>query len=182
MRQPSTPSVIDVEASGFGGSSYPIEVGVVLADGRRFCSLIRPVERWTHWSEQAEGVHGIPRAALFTHGRPVREVADELNAMAEGMTLYSDGWVVDKPWIITLFEAAGRSMAFRISPLDMILTETQMERWHPTKNRIIEQLGLTRHRASYDAWVVQETFRLTQTDLSEVPGELPIRALPAGCR
>ena len=30
-----TPIVIDVEASGFGKGSYPIEVGVVLPDGSR---------------------------------------------------------------------------------------------------------------------------------------------------
>ncbi len=36
------PTVIDVEASGFGAGSYPIEVGVAFPDGRSWCCLIRP--------------------------------------------------------------------------------------------------------------------------------------------
>jgi hypothetical protein len=34
--------VIDVEASGFGRGSYPIEVGFVLPDGEAVCTLVRP--------------------------------------------------------------------------------------------------------------------------------------------
>ena len=37
------PNIIDVEASGFGPHSYPIEVGLALGDGSKFCSLILPV-------------------------------------------------------------------------------------------------------------------------------------------
>ena len=47
MRKAATPLIIDVEASGFGATSYPIEVGVAL-DGRdNFCSLILPASDWT---------------------------------------------------------------------------------------------------------------------------------------
>ena len=35
MRRPETPIIIDVEASGFGGTSYPIEIGVALFTGGR---------------------------------------------------------------------------------------------------------------------------------------------------
>lgn len=44
----ATPAVLDVEASGFGRYSYPIEVGYALPDGRVFCTLIRPEPHWTH--------------------------------------------------------------------------------------------------------------------------------------
>ena len=36
----------DVEASGFGSASYPIKVGVVTADGSRYCRLIKPFQDW----------------------------------------------------------------------------------------------------------------------------------------
>jgi hypothetical protein len=49
----SIPAIIDVEASGFGSLSYPIEVGVVDQTGIRFCSLIKPQNDWIHWDEQA---------------------------------------------------------------------------------------------------------------------------------
>ena len=160
-RQLTTLPIIDVEASGFGGASYPIEIGVALHDGRKFCSLIQPAQEWTHWDEEAEQVHGLSRDLLHAHGKPVQEVAEQLNHLLAGMTLYSDGWVVDKPWLITLFHTAGKAMEFNLSPLEMILSEQQMESWHQTKNRILDASSLQRHRASYDAWVIQETFRQT---------------------
>ena len=58
------PCVIDIEASGFGRRSYPIEVGYVLPDGRAVCMLIRPAVEWEHWDESAARTHGITRATL----------------------------------------------------------------------------------------------------------------------
>lgn len=161
MHRPAIPYIIDVEASGFGGTSYPIEVGVALDGGRRFCTLIEPAPGWTFWSEQAEETHGISRQQLHTFGKPVVEVAARLNDMLAGYTLYTDGWVVDKPWLITLFHEARQDMAFHVSTLDLILTEAQMDIWHETKQRVQEEAQLVRHRASHDAWLIQETYRQT---------------------
>lgn len=155
------PLIIDVEASGFGGASYPIEVGVALGDGHRYCSLILPAPAWTSWDEGAENLHGITRELLQAHGSPVDEVTRDLNELLDGMTLYSDGWVVDQSWLITLFHAAKRSMQFHVSPLEMILSEKQMAIWHATKDRVVKQANITRHRASHDAWMIQETYRQT---------------------
>ena len=74
------PTVIDVEASGFGKGSYPIEVGFVLPDGRGDCMLIRPGPQWRHWDVAAERLHHISRALLEERGRPARDVAERLNA------------------------------------------------------------------------------------------------------
>jgi len=153
------PLIIDIEASGFGAGSYPIEVGVAFENGDKFCSLILPAPDWTHWDESAEKVHRISRDMLETYGKPMRDVAERMNELLAGRTLYTDGWVVDKPWLTTLFHAAGVSMKFHVSPLEQILSEEQMARWHATKERVLEENGLARHRASYDAWVIQETYR-----------------------
>ncbi len=155
------PAIIDVEASGFGPDSYPIEVGLILADGERFCSLILPPEDWTHWNEEAEIVHGVSRSVLQTYGTPMAEVTEKLNSLLSGQTIYSDGWVVDKPWLITLFSRAGMNMNFYLSPLEMILSESQMERWHEVKTEVIDDLEVERHRASHDAQIIQETYRRT---------------------
>jgi len=155
------PFIIDVEASGFGSASYPIEIGIALNDGNKFCTLILPAPDWTHWDEEAEKVHQISRDMLETQGKPIQEVTDQLNNMLAGMTLYSDGWVVDKPWLTTLFHAAGKPMKFGVSPLEMILSEEQMADWHETKDKVFLETKLARHRASYDAWVIQETFKKT---------------------
>jgi len=159
MNTRELPNIIDVEASGFGSQSYPIEVGIVLSDGKRFCSLITPAPDWTHWDPEAERVHKVSREKLNIHGKPLQYVAHTLNSLLSGLTLYSDGWVVDKPWLIRLFECAGIEMAFTISPLEIILSEQQMTLWHQTKDSVILNAGLERHRASNDAWIIQETYR-----------------------
>ncbi|MCP4234821.1 MAG: hypothetical protein GY770_14780, partial [Aestuariibacter sp.] len=43
------PSIIDIEASGFGAHSYPVEIGVIREDGGKFCQLVKPYPDWTHW-------------------------------------------------------------------------------------------------------------------------------------
>ena len=155
------PLIIDVEASGFGDLSYPIEIGLALDDGHKYCTLIQPAPDWTHWEAEAQKVHRISRDLLETYGRPGRAVAVQLNELLANRTVYTDGWVVDKPWLTTLFHAARTDMQFHVSPLEMILSEEQMERWHREKDAVTARLELTRHRASHDAWIVQETYRRT---------------------
>ncbi len=152
------PNIIDVEASGFGPYSYPIEVGVVLNDGRRYCSLIKPAKEWTYWDESAEQVHHISREILHKHGKPLKKVAKELNEFVSEQTVYSDGWVVDSPWIRQLFYMAYLDPLFKVSPLEMILTESQMEAWHEAKDRLLDSCENKRHRASFDAVLIQKTF------------------------
>jgi len=164
VRNPGKPIIVDVEASGFGGTSYPIEVGVALDDDTKYCSLILPAPEWEHWDNDAEKVHRIARDILETHGRPVQEVAKQLNTLLGGRNLYTDGWVVDSPWLTTLFHKAQVEMNFRISPLEMILTERQMARWHETKDQVLAEVQKHRHRASFDAWLIQETYCRTRSE------------------
>lgn len=164
MRRKKIPTIIDVEASGFGVRSYPIEVGVAMDDGAKYCALILPADDWEHWDEDAEKVHRIARDVLETHGKPVREVAESLNRLFGGSTLYSDAWGVDRTWLGTLFYKAGLDMTFRVSPLELILSEDQMARWHATKDEILSESQNRRHRASFDAWVIQETYKRTQRE------------------
>lgn len=152
------PPIIDIEASGFGCYSYPIEVGIVLPDGERFSRLIKPYGDWTHWCEQAESIHGISREKLFRNGTCGRIVAQQLNDFAAGATVYSDCWVVDKPWLETLFYRSGVHMEFHISPLEAILKEVQMEHWRNSIELTRKKLNVQRHRASSDALVIQQTY------------------------
>ena len=156
------PHIIDIEASGFGAASYPIEVGVAFSDGTKYCSLVTPRPDWTHWDEGAEKIHGVSRDILHRHGRPVSEVAGRLNERLRSQTAYSDGWVVDKTWLDRLFFAAGVEREFSCSPLELILSEPQMAIWHATKDDLLRELGDQRHRASFDAYVVQETWERTR--------------------
>lgn len=44
----------------------------------------------------------------------------------------------------------------------MILKEEQMAIWSEIKNEVIGDLALQRHRASVDAFIIQETFARTR--------------------
>ena len=169
MRTIARPYIIDLEASGFGPYSYPIEVGLALESGSKFCSLITPAPDWTHWDLEAEKVHRVPRDILEAYGKPAAQVALSLNELLRNMTVYSDGWVVDHPWLIRLFSQAGVAQQFSMSSLEMILSERQMEVWHEVKQQVTNELALTRHRASFDALIIQETYLRTRQATIAIP-------------
>ena len=154
----TAPPIIDLEASGFGRGSYPIEVGFALENRDIHSFLIRPEEEWTHWSEEAEQIHGITREQLLKDGMSIEDIALKLNEMLRGKTLYSDAWSFDSSWIGRLFDSAEIVQRFRIDTINKLLKPEQVEFWHPTKEKVLEELGLKAHRAGIDVQVLQETY------------------------
>jgi hypothetical protein len=154
-----TPIIIDVEASGFGQGSYPVEVGLALADGSRHCYLITPARQWRNWDAEAEKIHGISREMLLTHGRPIQDVAWRLNELLNRKTVYSDAWSFDMSWVGKLYDAANMRQTFRVADIAELLDEDQQARWSETKSAVAAELALHRHRASGDARILQETWR-----------------------
>ena len=154
------PNIIDIEASGFGKGSYPIEVGFVLGNGESYCSLITPIDDWQRWDRNAEETHGIERRTLINHGKPVKQIARELNQKLMDETLYSDAWANDVCWLGLLFEVAQIPQEFRIESIRYLLTEDQAACWHQTKKEVLRPSALQRHRASSDAAILQKTFAL----------------------
>jgi hypothetical protein len=131
--------VMDIEASGFGRRSYPIEIGYVRDDGQAWCSLVRPAADWKHWDKQAERVHGIARPALLQHGR----------------TVYCDGWAHDYAWLGLLFEEAGLVPRFKLESVNRLLDDASLARLDAERQRAFAVLGIGRHRASSDARALQ---------------------------
>lgn len=162
MQKNTLPSIVDVEASGFGAASYPIEIGVVRYDGAKWCKLIRPYDSWVHWDSEAEALHGITQSMLFTRGLDPVRVCHELNRFLGNTVVYSDGWVVDNPWLIKLYAAAQVEMTFTFRALEYILNQTQMEMWHEVKCDVEQSLDTRRHRASSDALLIQQTYAQTR--------------------
>jgi len=151
------PIVIDVEASGFGRGSYPIEIGVALADGRTACFLVRPEADWTHWDPDAARLHGIARDTLERKGRPVAEIAAILNDLLGDAVVYSDAWGMDSSWIALLYDRAGLRQRFRLEALAGLLDDAQRATWADARRAVCADMQLTRHRASADALVIQRT-------------------------
>jgi hypothetical protein len=136
-----------------------------MPDGRRFCKLIKPFPQWQFWDPQSESVHGVSYDELVKQGEEAVGVCLALNQFVDGQTLYSDAWVVDHPWLLKLFAQAAVPMNFNISALEMVLTETQITLWDAEKIKVIAQSGMQRHRASTDAYIIQQTFIRTQAIL-----------------
>jgi hypothetical protein len=160
MDMDTLPSVIDLEASGFGKDSYPIEVGFVLSNGNSFCSLIQPAKGWDRWDDSAEQVHGITQETILKVGKPVTEIAQTINQQLSGKTIYSDAWGNDSSWLGLLFDEANMPMKFKMDSIRSLLTEEQAAIWHDTKERVIETTPLKRHRASSDAAIIQITYEM----------------------
>ncbi|CAM5780234.1 3'-5' exonuclease [Rhizobacter fulvus] len=165
----TAPAVLDIEASGFGRDSYPVEVGFVLADGQSYCSLIRPAPTWTHWDPDAERVHHITKEIVMRHGREVTEVATQLNERLRGLTLYCDGWAHDYVWLNVLFDAAGMAPTFKLDNLRALLTDKEAAFWNVVKKQITTEMRLQRHRASSDAKILQRTLMRLREPLTPRP-------------
>ncbi|MFZ6751065.1 hypothetical protein [Undibacterium sp. Ren11W] len=157
----TVPIIIDFEASGFGKGSYPIEVGFSGRHGEGWCALIRPQEDWHHWDLDAAKIHHIPREILIERGRSPAYVAEQLNFLLKGYTVYTDGWGQDYVWMARLFDAADMVPRFKLADLREIITEQQEACWHATKANVLKELGIARHRASSDARVLQLTWLRT---------------------
>lgn len=158
MNAARVPDIIDVEASGFGRGSYPIEVGVALASERTACFLVRPEPDWTHWSSEAQALHGITRDILHTRGQPPELVANALNELLAQRTVYTDAWGVDSSWLALLHDRAGIPARYRVEALSTLLDEEQRADWAGLKKRVRNEMGLERHRASADALVLQRAY------------------------
>jgi hypothetical protein len=86
------PPILDVEASGFGRGSYPVEVGYVLDDGDSQCMLVRPASDWNHWSPAAERLQkeqvatalGLPRHRACADARLLQATFGKLRDRGHG--------------------------------------------------------------------------------------------------
>lgn len=157
------PTTIDLEASGFGRGSYPIEVGIALPDGTCHCMLIQPADEWNHWDEEAERTHRISRYLLQQRGLPPREVATRLNALLGTQTVYSDAWGHDTSWLGKLYDVANVRQTFVLETARQLLSENQLLHWNRARETIMAQQSGTRHRASSDARALQLTITLCRT-------------------
>jgi hypothetical protein len=159
-----TPAILDIEASGFGKGSYPIEIGIADENSDTHSWLVLPEKDWTHWHDEAEKLHKINREELFSHGEKPVVIANKLNELFEGQILYSDGWGFDSGWLNLLFYVAGKNMFFKLETLPRILTEYQLEHWDNAKQEIRAKHNLVHHRAKDDAKLLQLTFKQTAMD------------------
>lgn len=158
MPSKDTPVFIDFEASSLDLlSSYPIEVGVCLANGETKSWLIKPHVLWKDWSEKAARIHGISKEQLEREGKEISQVIDELNSLLSG-DVYCDAWAFDSFWLHRLFKTGKAKPNFHLDSLSSILDEEQINQWQDVRAEVIDELQLVRHRAANDAYILHKTW------------------------
>ena len=159
------PIVIDVEASGVGAGSYPIEIGFVMPDGSSYCRLIKPYANWTRWDTSAQELHQISPSDLQKAGHAPESVCRWLNKHLRGKTAYSDAWGNDMSWLGRLFDEADIPQLFHVETITTLMTEAQMRDWAKVRQSVLGRINAQRHRASIDARVIQMTYHYSQKGL-----------------
>jgi len=100
---------LDIEASGLGPDSWPIEVGlawIVDQAVQTWSSLIRPEPDWDPdaWSDQSAIIHNIPREDLDAAPKAI-DVAHEVMERIAARHVISDAPGFDRMWMQRIFEA-----------------------------------------------------------------------------
>lgn len=172
MRPETVPAFIDFEASSLDlVASYPIEVGVCMGDGYIDSWLIRPYILWQDWSESAQQVHGITQEVLLEEGLEISQVTERLDRLLPPV-VYCDAWTFDSFWLHRLYRAIGKRPCFQLESVSTLLNREQCASWAEIRQAVIEDLGVTTHRAANDAQILHETWRRVTTGFpSAVSGE-----------
>lgn len=107
---------LDIEASGLQSQSFPLQIAWCDSRGQSRCYLLQPSDSWDleSWDENAETLHGISLIHAQQNGIACEDVAKELNAHLQSMTVVSDGEAFDSNWLSMTFAAAGIEPLFKI--------------------------------------------------------------------
>ena len=158
--------IIDFESSGLSRESYPIEVG--LTNGIvEYQAYIRPLEHWCFWSEQAEQIHGIPRAKLLNEVEPSSVVATQLNNLLSGEGVYCDSIQWDGFWNNVLFSDNGIHCNFQIRDIVEYIDSSNIntEDFLGRRDSLIKSGKYVVHSALDDARILQRAATFSCKDV-----------------
>lgn len=152
---------VDVEASGLGPHSWPIEVGWGFTGSDPRAILIKPADNWSMnaWEKPAEKLHGISPIQLVTEGKKPIEAALVLNAALGGATVYSDAPDYDSFWLFRLYDAAGIKPNYRLHDLGDLLRPI----WTREPKELVDLAMTTAphiHRAAADVRHLQQMYSI----------------------
>ncbi len=127
---PDGPSAayIDLEASGLGDRSWPIEIGWAINGGEPESFLIRRHEDWplAAWDPKAEELHGLSIEVLHEDGLDVVGACKRLNDALAGLTVYSDAPDWDGYWLYRLHTTARMRQTFKLAHFAELMPEISL--------------------------------------------------------
>jgi len=171
------PIFLDIEASGLSIQSFPIEIAWNFPSGEIESHLINP-EFYPHdysdWNDQAVQLHGLTRQFLKKNGSHPAVIANRLNEILAGLTVYSDHVSHDSFWIDQLFKAVNMRRIFQFVDVDCMLQDflspqlflyDKNSKCFPItkiKDDARQQCGLAPHRASHDVAYLKNLYQLSR--------------------
>ena len=152
---------IDLEASGLGAKSWPVEVGWAFETGEPVAMLVRPDETWSDdaWDPKAEALHGLSRDRLEREGRAPQDICEAMNAAFGDVEVYSDAPDWDGFWLFRLYSAAGVKQSFLLNDYGRLMRPLTAGREPALLQRAL-RLAPPSHRAGPDARHLQTLHRL----------------------
>lgn len=153
---------IDLEASGLGAKSWPIEAGWCYTSGKPQAMLIRPDESWPldQWDENAFALHGVPYEMLQKFGVAPEKVCQALNHALGGKIVYSDAPDWDGFWFYRLFQTAGVRQKFALCDFYDVFRSMAPEKLDEIVARANE-IAPRAHRAVPDVLHMRALFELS---------------------
>ena len=156
------PTFIDIEASGLGNTSFPIEVAWNDSKGVITNRLVKPVADWTSWDPEAERIHGITRDEIVAGGISPAEMCGLIRESLSGSTVYSDAPELERFWLNRLFQAGEEVdcpiLILGVSKVPEIRTVCYERGFYDRlKQQAIDDVGIV-HRADADVSILMKVF------------------------
>lgn len=158
---------LDIEASGLGLGSYPIEVAYVSSTGDKNSYLIESTDEWINdglWCSNAEtSIHKISQDMLAQHGINPVAVVNSLNEALSGKLVLCNDLDYDGVWLTQLFKAANVGVMFLLTDIRYLYEYWGESKTHNFKKSYAAISPSTTHRALPDAQRFVDTFNMTKT-------------------
>ncbi|MEM8771944.1 MAG: hypothetical protein AAGD92_09885 [Pseudomonadota bacterium] len=152
---------LDLEASGLGAGSWPIEVGWCFEQGAPETLLIAPDASWSDaaWDPQAEALHGLTLEKLRAKGASPEAVCKRINAAIGDALVYSDAPDWDGFWLYRLFGSAKVRQRFNLLDFSDLLTACPADQINAARAKA-DALAPHQHRAAADVRHMRMIYRL----------------------
>ena len=156
------PTFIDIEASGLGNTSFPIEVAWNDSEGVITNHLVRPESDWTSWDPEAERLHGIKRDELERVGISTADLCGLIRNSLSGTTAYSDAPELERFWLNRLFRAGEGTdcpiLVLGVSKVPEIRAICYKRgEYDRLKQQAVDEVGII-HRADADVTILMKVF------------------------
>jgi hypothetical protein len=155
---------LDVEASGMGIESFPIEIAYSSSNGDKNEYLIKPTQDWLNdgsWCFNAEhNIHKISLEILIENGMNTYDVAINLNKALLGKFLLCNDLEYDGVWLTQLFKAASIGVQFTLTDIRYLYEYWGEDKTNAFKEVYKSIVPSTNHRALPDAERFVKAFKL----------------------